>query len=299
MDESFLDQISQGDGGPSHFKWRNGKMGAISDMEGKGIIRFNECYIGENGLLMNHHTVYERPENCPIVCIGIAAQWLLWRKSRRNIYVYMKANMASAEDTQQLFERYTKMRFQHFRNKFCTDARTSNWGDSDWQRHFYKIIICSEKHKNKVSEALFDFILKSDVKQLRIIMENYIEFLEKRRAEYCQQPKAKLTGILDTELAREIFDKCIEKGWMHESESGYEWDGIPKIRGSVAQLAYMCGKIYGFKYSDKEGRNIGNEFPDPELCKLFNIVDLRKQLVQVYQAKNKQKWRAVIDKLFE
>ena len=86
---------------------------------------------------------------------------------------------------------------------------------------------------------------------------------------------------------------------MHETENGYQWEGIPETRGRVAQLAYICGKIYGFKYSDKQGRNVGAAFPDSELSKLFNVEDLGKQLVQVYQAVNKQKWRAVIDKLFE
>ena len=136
-----------------------------------------------------------------------------------------------------------------------------------------------------------------------IQMDEYISYelrdLRKAQKHKAKESKGQLTDVLDTELAREIFAECIENGWMHETENGYQWDGIPNCRGRVAPLAYLCGKVYGFKYSDKEGRNIGKEFPDPELCKLFNIVDLGKQLVQVYQAKNKQKWRAVIDKLFK
>lgn len=113
------------------------------------------------------------------------------------------------------------------------------------------------------------------------------------------EKKERLIGILNTELAREIFAQCIEKGWMHESRSGYQWEGIPDCRGRIAQLCYLCGKIYGFKYSEREGKNIGKEFPDTELCKLFNIESIEKQLVQVYQAINKQKWRTVIDEVFE
>lgn len=118
-------------------------------------------------------------------------------------------------------------------------------------------------------------------------------------ASFQNKPQEKISGVLDTELARKIFAKCIEKGWMYETESGYQWEGIPNCRGKIAQLAYICGKIYGFKYSDREGKNIGKEFPDAELCKLFNKVSIGKQLVQVYQATNKQKWRTVIDQLFE
>lgn len=119
------------------------------------------------------------------------------------------------------------------------------------------------------------------------------------RDNQAMEPKRKLSEVLDTELAQEIFAKCIEKGWMLETENGYHWEGIPETRGKVAQLAYMCGKIYGFNYSDKQGRNVGAAFPDSELSKLFNEENLEKQLVQVYQAKYKQKWRVVIDKLFE
>lgn len=140
-----------------------------------------------------------------------------------------------------------------------------------------------------------------------IQMDEYIsnELRELRKAgreihkQKAKENKEKLIGVLDTELAREIFAKSIEKGWMHETENGFQWEGIPNSRGKIAQLSYLCGKIYGFKYSDREGKNIGKEFPDAELCKLFNIESMGKQLVQVYQATNKQKWRTVIDELFE
>lgn len=118
-------------------------------------------------------------------------------------------------------------------------------------------------------------------------------------ASFQEKPQEKLRGVLDTELAQDIFAECIAKGWMHETESGYQWEGISDSRGKIAQLSYLCGKIYGFKYSDREGKNIGKEFPDAELCKLFNIESIGKQLVQVYQAANKQKWRTVIDELFK
>lgn len=136
-----------------------------------------------------------------------------------------------------------------------------------------------------------------------IQMDEYISYelrdLRKAQKHKAKDSKGKLTDVLNTELARDIFAECLKKGWMHETENGYHWEGIPEIRGRVAQLVYLCGKIYGFKYSDKLGRNVGAAFPDSELCKLFNVKDMEKQLVQVYQAVNKQIWRAIIDKLFE
>lgn len=146
----------------------------------------------------------------------------------------------------------------------------------------------------KHSEGLEDWINEYEVSGVWLKDE-----IETCLASFQEKPQEKLRGVLDTELAQDIFAECIAKGWMHETESGYHWEGIPETRGKVAQLAYMCGKIYGFNYSDKQGRNVGAAFPDSELSKLFNEENLEKQLVQVYQAKYKQKWRVVIDKLFE
>ncbi len=146
----------------------------------------------------------------------------------------------------------------------------------------------------KHAEALEDWI--NEYEDSRDWLTDEIETC---LASFQEKPQEKLRGVLDTELAQDIFAECIAKGWMHETESGYQWEGISDSRGKIAQLSYLCGKIYGFKYSDREGKNIGKEFPDAELCKLFNIESIGKQLVQVYQAANKQKWRTVIDELFK
>ena len=107
----------------------------------------------------------------------------------------------------------------------------------------------------------------------------------------------KLPDVLNTSLARSTFAKATEKGWMKKTENGYYWCGIKEVRGRIAQLAYMCGKIYGYRKS--VSGNIGIEFPNDELCKLFNETKIYNQLVQVYAAQKPQKWRATIDELFE
>ena len=150
------------------------------------------------------------------------------------------------------------------------------------------------KNLCKHSEGLEDWINEYEDSGVWLTDE-----IETCLASFQEKPQEKLRGVLDTELAQDIFAECIAKGWMHETESGYHWEGISDSRGKIAQLSYLCGKIYGFKYSDREGKNIGKEFPDAELCKLFNIESIGKQLVQVYQAANKQKWRTVIDGLFK
>lgn len=109
-------------------------------------------------------------------------------------------------------------------------------------------------------------------------------------------PKQTLPDALNTSLARSIFARATEKGWMKVTDNGYYWSGIKDVRGRIAQLAYMCGKIYG--YQNSVSGNVGKEFPDEALCKLFNETKIYNQLVQVYAAQKPQKWRGAIDELF-
>lgn len=58
----------------------------------------------------------------------------------------------------------------------------------------------------------------------------------------------KLPDVLNIDIARSIFSKCIMNGWIEDTESGFHWLGLKNCRGRIAQLAYLCGKIYGFEY---------------------------------------------------
>jgi hypothetical protein len=82
--------------------------------------------------------------------------------------------------------------------------------------------------------------------------------------------KVTLPSRLDTELARKIFAKAIEEGYMEEAGSHYSW------KGTKALLAYMCGRIYCgdypeySKYEQKTFWEFSNGlFPDVELNALF------------------------------
>ena len=88
--------------------------------------------------------------------------------------------------------------------------------------------------------------------------------------------KVTLPPRLDTELARKIFDKAIEEGYIIIDDDHYEWT-LNKVL-----LAYMCGRIYCEDYPEK---TIYDEkmywmpgrvelFPGTELDKLFNMKDL-------------------------
>ena len=112
--------------------------------------------------------------------------------------------------------------------------------------------------------------------------------------------KVTLPSRLDTELARKIFDKAIEEGYIIIDDDHYEWT-LNKVL-----LAYMCGRVYCEDYPEK---TIYDEktywmpgrvelFPGTELDKLFNMKDLT-------QSRHTRKNKAAptvsekIDKLFE
>ena len=112
--------------------------------------------------------------------------------------------------------------------------------------------------------------------------------------------KVTLPSRLDTEVARRIFAKAIEKGYIVADGDHYEWT-LNKVL-----LAYMCGRIYcedypeKTKYDDKVFWMPGRVelFPGTELDKLFNMKDLT-------QSRHSRKNKAApvgsekIDKLFE
>ena len=108
-----------------------------------------------------------------------------------------------------------------------------------------------------------------------------------------------LPEALDTELARKVFAKAIEVGYMKEDGTHYKWNE------SKVLLAYMCGRIYcgdkpiPSKFDDKGSWKFGETFfPDTELNNLFDISGLG-------QSRQNRKDLAVpvksteIDKFFE
>ena len=111
-----------------------------------------------------------------------------------------------------------------------------------------------------------------------------------------------LPGILDTPKARRVFGKAIEKGYMkkYTTANCFEWIGVAD-RGRNVQLAYLCGKIYGYNYSKTYHGNTGNQFPETELKELFDIDNLQQSLFQFYDrpATKRQKWIDKLDELFD
>lgn len=87
-----------------------------------------------------------------------------------------------------------------------------------------------------------------------------------------------LVKELDTPLARKVFEKAIEQGFMKEDGHYYRWSE----NESKVLLAYMCGRIYCKdvpEYDEKKRKYYWIDgkwsvFPDTALNNLFQTKDL-------------------------
>ena len=101
---------------------------------------------------------------------------------------------------------------------------------------------------------------------------------------------------LDTARARKYFHKAIERGYMRVENGRFRWIGTDN-RGNRSELAYFLGKVFGYVHTSTG--NAGENFPEESLGKLFGVTRLYSLLTQVYNAQKPQRWRAMIDELFE
>ena len=85
-----------------------------------------------------------------------------------------------------------------------------------------------------------------------------------------------LTNRLNTELAKQVFSKAIDAGYIEDCGTYYKWNA------SKVLLAYICGRIYcgdvpkSSSYDEKPSWKFGNKgvFPDSELNVLFKVSDI-------------------------
>ena len=110
---------------------------------------------------------------------------------------------------------------------------------------------------------------------------------------------------LDTDRARAAFAKAIDRGWMVEAANGYEWRGVDGKSGwgTNSQLAYFCGRIYGYKWgADEWGKgyagNVGEELNYDALERLFSVRNMSETIRQVHNRDKPQAWRKIIDRIF-
>ena len=105
-----------------------------------------------------------------------------------------------------------------------------------------------------------------------------------------------LPSKLDTERSQKFFKKALDRNYMQIVNGKIGWVGTGD-RGTNSQLAYFCGRIYN--YENSVNGNVGENFPESELCEFFGLKRLYSLLTQDYDSKKKQSWRSKIDDLFD
>ena len=192
---SVLNYISANDMRYYYEGWRNGKHGAICQWD--GIYRFVEQARGKSGMVDD--VKRNRDEN-PIVAIGIVAYWLQFNSRMDTVIKRLtKYNCEIPKDIREQFDKYTKIRFEQFREEHRDDPNTWDW---DWEREFYtNVIIPHEIAFNKQSEALFDYISDSDIVLVRSVMYSYIKYLKKTRTDkgYRVSPELLVLRAVDSQ----------------------------------------------------------------------------------------------------
>lgn len=221
VEESVIGKISANNIRYYYEGWRNGKHGSICQKD--GIYRFVEMARGKSGILDD---VKRKEEDNPIVAKGIVAYWLQFNSRMDTVIKRLtKYNCEIPKDIREQFENYTQIRFEQFRREHRDDPNTLDW---DWEREFYaNVIIPHEMAFNKLSEALFDYISDSDIVLVRGVMNSYIKYLKKIRAEkgYQVNPELLVLRAIDSgdETKQEdleefevttILDTLEEKGYI-------------------------------------------------------------------------------------
>ena len=188
MEQTVLDKISANNIDYYYEGWRCGKAGAIT--QEKGIYRFIEMTRGSSGML---HRVHDRTQDNPVVAIGIVAYWLIFKQGKDIVLQKLTKYTSIPQSMKEMFELYTQQKFQLFKEQNRDNPDSWDW---DWDKEFYsKHIIIQEMELNKLSEALFDYISDEDIKLVKSVMTNYINYLKKENQSkgYSTSPEIPVT----------------------------------------------------------------------------------------------------------
>ncbi len=248
MEQTVLDKISANNIRFYYEGWRNGKHGAICQRD--GIYRFIEQVRGKAGLLDD---VKRNEEDNPIVAIGIVAYWLMFN-SKKDLVLKRLTQYKNGipQDIRELFDTYTKERFNQFKAAHRDDPLTWDW---DWDYEFYtKYIIPHEIELNRSSEVLFDYISDSDIKLVRDVMKSYIKYLKKCRADkgYRVDPELLILRAVDSQdetkyedledyEVNTILEKLKDEGyidamWVHGQKLPWVCEMLDKGRVYLKKL---------------------------------------------------------------
>lgn len=113
------------------------------------------------------------------------------------------------------------------------------------------------------------------------------------------KPNLALPDELNSRYVLNCFRKAVLKGYIKPlNDNKLEWLGENGNK-SIAQLAYFCGLIFGYKMDIRVNGNAGGRVPYTALEDLFGVKRLDRSLRQVHEATKPQHWRMLYDNLLK
>ena len=183
--DCLLDMIPQ----ESHFYyyfrgcWANGKKGSISDSNGHGVYRFYPFIKDENGNQIDAEIDFDDYATNPVVAMGIIGYWLHYRKNNDRLASYTTwTKEDERKNTLKIFSDYTEDKLNQYIER--EQYSPSSWR-RDLKKEFYMdFIIRNEEPLNEKTQALMEYITPSDQQQVKVVIAEYMLFLEDKRKEY-------------------------------------------------------------------------------------------------------------------
>ena len=253
MEDSVLDEIHQGSGVKIFYDgWKNEKIGAITDSKGNCIYRFIEAKRNNNGELVALH---EKDEENPIVMVGIVSYWIKHRKSKSRLTTLFITNPQSPKSIREQFDSYTDLRYNQFKEQHADDPATWKY---DWDYEFFcKYIVPHEMSLNKETEALYEFISDTDMKLVRSVMDNYIEYLKTRRTELGYHVSPELLVLRSIDSLNEFALEDLENFEISTIVDTLESEGYVKaawVEGHRLESIRLLdkGKVYMKQLEEQE-----------------------------------------------
>ena len=300
MEESVLNYITASEMRYYYEGWRNGKHGAICQWD--GIYRFVEQARGKSGVLDD---VKRNKDDNPIVAIGIVAYWLQFNSRMDTVIKRLtKYKGEIPKDIREQFESYTQIRFEQFKKEHRDDPDTWDW---DWDYEFYaNVIIPHEIGFNKQSKALFDYISDSDIALVRAVMNKYIKYLKKCRADkgYRVSPELLVLRAVDTQDDTKYEDlEDYEVNTILDKLEGEGFIKVAWIEGHRPEGTKMLdkGRVY-LKQLEKGGGVVGTKhavreitWEEEKLCfksAVLSVMEQKKHDGKYLFEKTRQ-WKAV------
>ena len=246
MEQSVLDKISPFSNVDCYFDgWRNGKIGAITDVEGNCIYRFIETVRNENGDIV---VVNKSKENYPIVAVGITAYWIVNRKNFNPLMTKLGGGAKREhKSVREMFDAYTEERYNRFKDYYKDNPDTWDW---DWDYRFYaEHIIPNELRLNRQAEALFDYISDTDIELVRSLMNNYIKYLKTIRQEKGYHASPDYLVLRSIAYSDESMLEDLEVYEVNETLDKLEKEGYVRvawIEGHTPEAIRLLdkGKVY-------------------------------------------------------